>query len=318
MENDQKELKVRSLRIDETTFDKFKSIATEEFGNQGQCLSALINLYETEKSKHVIVDRKLEIESFQLYINKLQELYLTSLSLNEDTEERIKSSYDKLLDSKDKIIQNLQEKFELEEEEYSKLRKASKESKLEFEKKEALIIELQKSLDEKSKEYTTSLEDKTLLNKNLEQSCIEKNERITILNNEAKELKKEIDLLREDLTSLDSIKSEVDKLKLLISDKDIALKLKEDELKKQREQLDFEKEKALLSFEREKQLEISKLLEGKNTLANEYISKIETSNQNHNEEMNKIKLENQNLQQQILELRLENEKLKANQNIQQK
>ena len=126
MENDQKELKVRSLRIDETTFDKFKSIATEEFGNQGQCLSALVNLYETEKSKHVIVDRKLEIESFQMYINKLQELYLTSLSLNEDTEERIKSSYDRLLESKEKIIQNLQDKFELIEKDYDDLKKSSK------------------------------------------------------------------------------------------------------------------------------------------------------------------------------------------------
>ena len=316
MENDQKELKVRSLRIDENTFDKFKSIATEEFGNQGQCLSALINLYETEKSKHIIVDRKLEIESFQMYINKLQELYLTSLSLNEDTEERIKSSYDKLLDSKDRVIQNLQDKFELAEKEYLEMKKSSKELKLEFEKKEALIMELQKSLDEKTKEYTASLEDKTLLNKNLEQNCIEKNERINNLNTEIKELKKEIALLREDIASLDSIKLEVDKLKLIVSDKDIALKLKEEELKKQREQLEFEKEKVLLSFEREKQLEISKILESKNELANEYISKIEISNQNHNDEINKIKLESQNLQQQILELRLENEKLKVNKNTQ--
>ena len=79
------ELKVRSLRMDEETFEKFKAIAGEEFGNQGQCLSALVNLYETEKSKLILVDRKLEIESFQMYVNKLNELFVTSLSLNQDT-----------------------------------------------------------------------------------------------------------------------------------------------------------------------------------------------------------------------------------------
>ena len=84
------ELKVRSLRIDENTFEKFKNIAVQEFGNQGQCLSALVNLYETEKSKGLLSDRKTEIESFQLHINKLNELFLSSLSINQDIEERVK------------------------------------------------------------------------------------------------------------------------------------------------------------------------------------------------------------------------------------
>ena len=51
-----KELKVKSFRVDEDTFSKFKEIAASEFRKyKGQCLDALINLYETEQSKSTLV-----------------------------------------------------------------------------------------------------------------------------------------------------------------------------------------------------------------------------------------------------------------------
>ena len=106
----EKELKVKSFRVGEDTFEKFKKIAGDEFGNQGQCLEALINLYETETSKVAIVERKLEIESFQDYLNKINTLFLTSLQLNQDAEGRIRDEFARQLNSKDKSIQSLQEK----------------------------------------------------------------------------------------------------------------------------------------------------------------------------------------------------------------
>jgi predicted nucleic acid-binding Zn-ribbon protein len=105
----EKEQKVKTLRADDDTFEKFKKLASDEFGNQGQCLSALINIYETETAKAVLVDRKLEIDSFQDYINKISNLFVTSLQLNADAEGRIREEFSRQLNSKEQSIENLQE-----------------------------------------------------------------------------------------------------------------------------------------------------------------------------------------------------------------
>lgn len=108
---DDKELKVKSIRADDETYEKFKKLATNEFGNQGQCLTALINIYETETSKVSLVERKMEIESFQDYLNKISGLFLTSLQLNNDAEGRIRDEFARQLTSKDKTIEDLQSKI---------------------------------------------------------------------------------------------------------------------------------------------------------------------------------------------------------------
>lgn len=117
-----KELKVKSFRVDEETFSKFKEIAASEFGNQGQCLDALINIYETEQSKSTLVTRQLEIESFQDYINKINRLFVTSLQMSEDAEARAKESFIKKLDSKDEALVVLKEKLESKQKEEQSLK----------------------------------------------------------------------------------------------------------------------------------------------------------------------------------------------------
>lgn len=112
-----KELKVKSFRVDEETFSKFKEIAAAEFGNQGQCLDALINIYETEQSKSTLVTRQLEIESFQDYINKINRLFVTSLQMSEDAETRAKEGFIKKLESKDEALVILKEKLESKQKE---------------------------------------------------------------------------------------------------------------------------------------------------------------------------------------------------------
>lgn len=112
-----KELKVKSFRVDEETFSKFKEIAAAEFGNQGQCLDALINIYETEQSKSTLVTRQLEIESFQDYINKINRLFVTSLQMSEDAETRAKEGFVKKLESKDEALVILKEKLESKQKE---------------------------------------------------------------------------------------------------------------------------------------------------------------------------------------------------------
>lgn len=49
MENQTQDTKVRSIRADEQTYDKFKALSSE-FDNQGDCLSQLIAAYEVSKA----------------------------------------------------------------------------------------------------------------------------------------------------------------------------------------------------------------------------------------------------------------------------
>ncbi|MGL5068488.1 MAG: hypothetical protein ACRC6T_11835 [Sarcina sp.] len=129
---DNKELKVKSFRVNEDTFAKFKDIASSEFGNQSQCLEALINIYETEESKSVLVGRELEIESFQDYINKINRLFVTSLQLSSDAEDRAKEGFSKKLDAKDEVLTILKSKVDLAKEEIIELKTANKNLKFEF------------------------------------------------------------------------------------------------------------------------------------------------------------------------------------------
>lgn len=106
MEN---EIKTRSIRADNESFEKFK-IISEEFPNQAQALASLISVYEVEKSKAILPERQAEIENFTSHVQKLNEIYNHSLLLNQDAEMRIRAEFGGQLASKDIIIRDLQEK----------------------------------------------------------------------------------------------------------------------------------------------------------------------------------------------------------------
>lgn len=147
-----KELKVKSFRVDEETFSKFKDIASKEFGNQAQCLEALINIYETEESKSILVNRELEIESFQDYLNKISRLFITSLQLSTDAEERAKSAFLRKIESKDEALIMMKNKVD-------ELKIESKELMNKDKKNQQEILELKKKQEEldKSKNTLTQL-----------------------------------------------------------------------------------------------------------------------------------------------------------------
>ncbi|MGB5822518.1 MAG: hypothetical protein WBH44_00455 [Proteocatella sp.] len=300
MEN---ELRVRSLRIDEMTFEKFKSIANQEFGNQGQCLSALVNLYETEKGKLVIVDRKMEIESFQMHANKLNELFLSSLSINQDTEERVKSSFEKLLSSKDNIIADLQERLKAAVASLAELENNSSGNRAKFSEKESRIKELENLIDEKMNKYDEIIKDKNFLNETLSEASKEKSNLIDSLSNDINNFKDEIEKLRALETENICIKKELEELRI----KATSLS---DEIEKQKNKFEFEKERMSLDLERNNQAVISKLNEVHNTDMKEYMNKLEDANAKYNEYFT-----NQNEKMHILssennDLKFENEKLK--------
>lgn len=305
---DASELKVRSFRADNETYDKFKQLAEDEFGNQGQCLSSLINLYETEKSKVILTNRGLEIESFQDYLNKISGLFLTSLQLNQDAEGRIREEFIRQLESKDNTIVDLQARVaglktsNESNEEYAKdLKEQNNELLLK-------VSSLEKTLDKQNKDYAVALADKDSLNRALTDSC---NERKI----EIETLKTTINDTAQQLNNLNAIEAENKSLVAEIN------KLKND-IEKQKEAAELEKEKALLAAERVHQQELKDTTAQFNEEIKEYINKIdklkeqqEAMEKAHNQE---IKESNAQFNEEIKEYNSKMEQLKDQQDISEK
>ncbi len=297
------ELKVRSLRIDENTFEKFKNIAVQEFGNQGQCLSALVNLYETEKSKGLLSDRKTEIESFQLHINKLNELFLSSLSINQDTEERVKSHFEKLLQSKDSIIADLQERLK------TALASATESSenlnalKNHLKEKDERIKKLENDSEKAELLYAANIEEKNVLCRALEDSCNEKSSSILSLKNEIEILAEKLEKFKVFESENNKLREEIEKSKSIISN----LENNVSTIKKHNQ---YELEKVILNMEKEKQDTFAEMNLKHNDYIREYIFKIEDLNSRYNNDVSFMNTQIQNLASEKNRLELENEKLK--------
>lgn len=255
------ELKVRSFRADNDTYEKFKQLAEGEFGNQGQCLSALINLYETENSKAILVNRGLEIESFQDYLNKISSLFLTSLQLNQDAEGRIREEFARQLTSKDNTIIDLQTKIDDLATSKDAFEESSKLLEGENKKLQTNVSELEGIKEKQIHDFNSALVDKDSLNKALTDSL---NER-----------KVEIEALRtsgadaiEQLKKLESIETENKQLK-------ISLESLKNEIERQKELAEISKDKALTILEKDHQQDIKKLNEHNNDKIQDLLEKIE-------------------------------------------
>ena len=247
------EYKVKSIRADDETYEKFKAIASQEFGNQGQCLSTLINLYETEQSKVKLIERKLEINSFQSHLNKIGELFLMSLQLNQDAEERVRTEFEKLLESKDRLIIDLQTKVDTttlmkeQSDEYAK--RVRDENKDLYSKN----VEVEKQLEKQNSDYDKTLADKDSLNKALTDSCnerkIELDKLHQIIESTTEQLK-EFNLIKEAYA-----KSVAENAELAKSIERIKVD-HASELLKLKDLAELEKEKALIAAEKIHQQEL--------------------------------------------------------------
>jgi len=268
------ELKVKSFRADDETFEKFKSLATEEFGNQGQCLAALINLYEIEKSKLVLGDRKLEVETFQSHLNRLAEMFLSSMHLNQDAEIRIRGEFEKLLISKDKTISDLQAKAsELAVAKQSQ-EDAAKQARHDYFEMLDKSVELEKQVARQDKEYAATLADKDSLNK--------------VLTSSSEERKEEIDALKASLTVAQSRLASVKQ-----TEEALAAALKENgqtvaELERLRAQSELDRERAVLNAEKMHQQELKETYAQHHEEMKEYIARIDRLQAQHDEQAQRI------------------------------
>lgn len=241
-ESNKEALKGRTIRTSDESYEKFRQIAQENFENQGQCFSTLIHLYELEQGKTILGERKMEIENFQMHINTLLKMFIQSLQMNEDAEERVKAGIQTALDTKDRQIVYLQkERNQLEEK---------------LEEKEESYQTIKLHLDQTKNLFQHEKENFQSIISQLTQTVQDKNDMIALLNHQKKELQTQLDETHtqdKKIRELESQLAQSNQEKTSLSNQiNLQQQIHEQEIEKLNRQLELEKEK--YSFDLEKAL----------------------------------------------------------------
>lgn len=147
------ELKPRSFRIDDETLKKFQDIAQNIGGNQQHVLNELIETYEVYAAKEIISDQAGNIDKFDGYVRSLREMYLISLTNNQQMEDIVRQKFKNSLESKDLTIMEMQDEIkslrEIIDSENPKRVKLEQEIKDLEQEKQSLINKIEKELEPK-------------------------------------------------------------------------------------------------------------------------------------------------------------------------
>ena len=239
MENQNQEIKVRSIRADEATLDKFKALSAE-FESQGDCLSQLITAYEINNAKHILTDVKADIADYESHINSIQQAFLHVLELNSNAEQRIRQEFKDLLCSKDNQILSLQERVDKAEHELENANNIYQQNidvlKTSESKANREVKALTENLSIKVREYEQAeraVQDKQLIIDNLTSRLPEQD----IIEKQLDEMKEK---LKENETMLSQQKNEITKLQqqLLSQEQSHQIELQKAEIDKQNEILE--------------------------------------------------------------------------------
>jgi chromosome segregation ATPase len=278
---DNKEIKVKSFRIDDETASKFKEISASIGGNQQETMQLLINAYCMQEQKAVLVDYKANLETIENYTTAILQMYTTALQENKSTKETVRAEFEALLKSKDTVIQELQAQVttakQLKEDATDKAKVYADEN-----------VRLNNTIETLNSEYKNKLEDvqeklldKDNLNKALTDSCNDlkyKNEcmkadveQMSIIKNKLTELQQKYDKL---VITSESLKSELSENNSMHKEMIENLKKHEEQtIEHIREQLQLAQEKAVLAVEKKYQEQIEKLKLDKQAEIDKYQSK---------------------------------------------
>jgi len=168
---DGKELKPKSIRLDDETADKFKEIAAAIGGNQQETLAKLIETYEFQAGKNLLTHKKEEIDQFERYVNVLTRMYMANLEDTENMRETVRTEFDALLKSKDISIQNLQEQLALAKQQKDESAERAKTHAEENSRLSDTIDKLNREYNTKLDSLQVMLSDKDKLNKALTDTC---------------------------------------------------------------------------------------------------------------------------------------------------
>lgn len=106
------EVKQTNFRIDQETAALFRDFCEKNNLSQAQGFDHIMQVVEMDQAKAVVPERKTEIEAFEKAIKDIMAAYLNSVELGKTAEDRAKENFKSLLESKDKMIAELQGKVE--------------------------------------------------------------------------------------------------------------------------------------------------------------------------------------------------------------
>ena len=276
-----KELKPRSFRIDDETAERIKEISNTIGGNQQETIAKLIEAYEFQSGKAVLIEKKADIEQFEKYITAITRMFMGSLEDNQNISETVRTEFDALLTSKDAVIQDLQEKLtvakQVKEDATLKARTHADENA----RLNSVIDSLNNEYNSKMEDMQSMLSDKDNLNKALTDSCNDLKSKIERMKEAAAKssaLKKELEQLKQEHEKIILKQSDLEKQmqQEQAAHAQTVLDLKQheaDALERQKEQSQIVQDRALLQIEKSYQTQIQKLKADKQAEVDRYQQK---------------------------------------------
>lgn len=220
------EIKPVTFRLDIETTDKFKELASNLGVTQDKMLQDLIATFELENAKTNLGDRAKEIEEFQNHAQRIVNIYLNALELNQNSESRIREQFSEQLLRKQELISNIQDQV--------------KKYKEDFKEQDILLgntLNKNTKLDEELKQLKDTLETK----ESLIGEYKNKIDTLTSLVTEYKEYKNSIDVIKKELEEANKIKEasmyEAKELKLENGNSNKKIELLEDTITEYKENI---------------------------------------------------------------------------------
>ena len=237
----------KTIRLSQENKEQLDKLL-EQVGNADKCVSMLISAYEAKEMKAQAPTRATEIDNLEALLKQIHDMYLMSININTQAEERIKIQYAAQITATQTTISTLQEKLTETESKLQTATEAEKTAKEDAENiKEQLTAKINeldntnKLLEEKTNTNTMLINQLTKANTKAEayDSLKEKYDTVKI-NIQSKD--NEIEKLNQSIKTSESI---IDNLKNTLSDKketivemtkrieriDIAINKKDEEIK---------------------------------------------------------------------------------------
>lgn len=107
------DIKQTNFRVDQETVVAFRKFCEENGMNQAQGFDHVMQVVEMDKAKAAVPGSAKDIETFELYVKKIMGAYMKSIEDYNNAKETAKEQFASALESKDKMIQDLQKKVEV-------------------------------------------------------------------------------------------------------------------------------------------------------------------------------------------------------------
>lgn len=120
MEN--KDTRVRSVRISDATYEKIREITETVKGSQQDAFEKLITCYEMQMAKNVAGEDRGQIEQFEKYTNALNRMFMTALDAKNSAYAASRDALSGLIIDKDKEIAGLKKSLSEAADELEKMK----------------------------------------------------------------------------------------------------------------------------------------------------------------------------------------------------